>query len=358
MIVKNEAEVLDDCLTCIKEICDEIIVVDTGSTDETKNIARKYTNNVYHFKWIDNFAAARNYAFSKATKDYILWLDADDILTPNEQDKFKKLKSLLPSNVDAVSMKYILQFEEYGNPEFYFRRHRLVKRINNFQWIGQVHEYLEVGGHIYESDISIVHRKKDKTIDNIDNNRNLKIYESRLKKGDTFTPRDLYYFANELKDHRQYDKALFYYERFLNNKTGWMEDKIRACLNMADIYQHYKDEKSRLKALYQTFTYDIPRPEACCKLGDYFIENNSPHIAVYWYEQAIQVKLNPQGFHYEAYSTWYPHLSLCAAYWKVNNAKQSLKHHEIVKEMRPNDPKVKYNEQFFKNNYKSEVENE
>ena len=81
MIVKNEEKVLKRCLNCVKDIVDEIIIVDTGSTDKTKEIARKYTDKVLDFKWVNDFSKARNYSFSKATKDYILWLDADDVIT-------------------------------------------------------------------------------------------------------------------------------------------------------------------------------------------------------------------------------------------------------------------------------------
>jgi Glycosyl transferase family 2. len=72
MIVKNEELTLDRCLTSIKDAVDEIIIVDTGSTDLTKNIGKKYTDKIFDFKWIDDFSAARNFSFSKATMDYIL----------------------------------------------------------------------------------------------------------------------------------------------------------------------------------------------------------------------------------------------------------------------------------------------
>ena len=68
MIVKNEEDVIGRCLECVSDIFDEIIVVDTGSEDKTRDIVKKYTKNLYYFKWIEDFAAARNYAFSKATK--------------------------------------------------------------------------------------------------------------------------------------------------------------------------------------------------------------------------------------------------------------------------------------------------
>ncbi|MER2072437.1 MAG: glycosyltransferase family 2 protein, partial [Psychrobacillus sp.] len=81
MIVKNEEEVIGRCLASVKDIVDEINIVDTGSTDQTKEIVKQYTNRIFDFKWIDDFAAARNYSFEQATKEYILWLDADDVFT-------------------------------------------------------------------------------------------------------------------------------------------------------------------------------------------------------------------------------------------------------------------------------------
>ena len=78
MIVRNEEDVLGRCLESVKDIVDEIIIVDTGSTDRTKEIAGRFTNTVYDFPWIDDFSAARNFSFSKATMDYQMWLDADE----------------------------------------------------------------------------------------------------------------------------------------------------------------------------------------------------------------------------------------------------------------------------------------
>ena len=104
MIVKNEEEVLEQCLKSVNKACDEIVIVDTGSTDLTKEIARKFTDKIFDFEWINDFAAARNFAFSKATKDYILWLDADDLLLQEDLEELLKLKSKLSQNIDVVSM--------------------------------------------------------------------------------------------------------------------------------------------------------------------------------------------------------------------------------------------------------------
>ena len=93
MIVRDEESVLDRCLSCVKDIADEIIIVDTGSTDKTKEIAALYTDKIYDFKWIDDFSAARNFSFSKASMDYIMWLDADDVIDSENKKKLLNLKA-------------------------------------------------------------------------------------------------------------------------------------------------------------------------------------------------------------------------------------------------------------------------
>ncbi|MDE7305797.1 MAG: glycosyltransferase family 2 protein, partial [Clostridia bacterium] len=80
LIVKDEQEVLARCLSCAKKFADEIVVVDTGSTDDTVKIAKSFTDKVFFFKWCDDFSAARNFAFEKAGCDLVMWLDADDII--------------------------------------------------------------------------------------------------------------------------------------------------------------------------------------------------------------------------------------------------------------------------------------
>ncbi|MEK4283991.1 MULTISPECIES: tetratricopeptide repeat-containing glycosyltransferase family 2 protein [Ureibacillus] len=355
MIVKNEEEVLANCLSSVEDICDEIIIVDTGSTDRTKEIASKFTDKIYDFTWIDDFSAARNYSFSLATKDYILWLDADDVILPEEQKKFKKLKKNLNSNIDAVSMNYIAATDGNGNPTFHYRRNRLVKRSKGFKWIGPVHEYLAVHGNILEADISIHHKKREKKVDTQSIGRNLRIYENRIKNGEEFSPRDLFYYANELKDHKQYNKAIIYYQEFLDGKKGWIEDNIRACIYMADCYARLGEKENELMALFKTFNYDEPRSEACCRIGDIFQARKDFKTALFWYQLAVKMKHKKTGgFHHTSYTTWYPHLALCVCYWQLGNVEESIKHHELTKQYIPNDPKVLYNEEFFQSYLKNQ----
>lgn len=92
MIVKNEEQFLEQCLLSVQGLVDEIIIVDTGSTDKTKEIAAKFTSseNIYDFQWCDDFSAARNFSLQKATCDWILILDADEVLAESDKIKIKE----------------------------------------------------------------------------------------------------------------------------------------------------------------------------------------------------------------------------------------------------------------------------
>ena len=89
MIVKNEEKILERCLDSVADLVDEIVIADTGSTDATKEIARRYTEKVYDFPWIDDFSAARNFVFSKATQEYIYSADADEVLSEEKRHCFR-----------------------------------------------------------------------------------------------------------------------------------------------------------------------------------------------------------------------------------------------------------------------------
>lgn len=159
MIVKNEEAVLNRCLESMASAMDEIIIVDTGSTDATKKIAAAYTDQIYDFAWTGNFAEARNYAASKATGDYIYTADADEYLEPEELQKLLQLKKVLLPEVEIVQMLYCTPPElstVYNFAEEY--RPKLYKRLRSFTWIDPIHETLRLEPVVFDSEIRIQHR--------------------------------------------------------------------------------------------------------------------------------------------------------------------------------------------------------
>jgi glycosyltransferase involved in cell wall biosynthesis len=344
MIVKNEEDTIGKCLDSVAELVDEIIIVDTGSTDKTKEIISQYTNLIFDFNWIDDFAAARNYSFSHAKMEYILWLDADDVLLEDDGNKFKNLIETMETSIDSVSMHYNLELDSSGNAISSLRRNRLIKRQNNFQWHGSVHEYLEVSGNILQSDIAITHCSVHH-----DNDRNLRIYENRLAQGEEFSPRDLYYFANELFDHQKFKQAIDFYQQFLESKKGWVEDNISACGYLADCFHELGDQESECKYILMSFKYDLPRAEFCCRLGYYQIEQNQPHQAIFWYKLATELEKPNKHWgriNHSAWS-WLPHLMLSFCYAQIDNIELAYEHNETASQYLPNHPSILYNKREF-----------
>ena len=350
MIVKNEEKVLERCLKSIKDIVDEIIIVDTGSTDKTVEIAKSYTDKIYHLKWNDHFAEARNYSFSKATCDYIIWLDADDYLEESEQEKLLKLKQNFDENIDIAMLKYNVGFNEYGQVTMSYYRERILKRAKNFKWEEPVHECITPSGNIERFDIAIIHGHKERS----HSDRNLKIYEKQAKLSD----RGTFYYARELKTHNRIHDAIVQYEKFLNSNRGWKEDNIRACHDLANCYHSIGQKRIAFKYLFQTFLYDAPRAEICCRIGEYFVEENDYTKAAFWYDLALSTNTHKEaGFFQKDFCDFIPHMQLCVIYDRLQKNHLSYKHHLLAKALKPEHASVKFNDDYFKKLYSESPNN-
>ena len=341
MIVRNEEKVLARCLNNVKGIADEIIVVDTGSTDATKRIAKRFTNKVYNFRWIDDFSKARNFSFSKATCDYILWLDADDVITEDNRKKLLELKRNLSPNVDIVMMGYDLG----GN--FQSTRERLFKREKNHQWQDPVHEFIPlVGNVLHRSDIFVTHKTDHK--ENILSDRNIKIYESVLKRDGSLSPRGKYYYARELKDHARYKEAINYFALFLDEGKGWKEDNISACFETAICFARLGERSNSLDVLLRSFRFDAPRAEICCMIGYYFKEKKDFETASAWFETALSLpRPLSTGFVSKDYYDFIPLLELVVCYDKLGQFKKANEYNEMVGKLRPDSREYKINKEWF-----------
>ncbi|MDE5604393.1 MAG: glycosyltransferase family 2 protein [Eubacterium sp.] len=344
MIVKNEEKVLARCLESIKNAVDEIIIADTGSTDSTKEIAKKYTDKIFDFKWVDDFSKARNFSFSKAEKDYIMWLDADDIISKENCEKLIQLKKNL-ENEDVVMMKYSTAFDENGNSTFSYYRERLIKKSFNPIWKGRVHEAIEPGGSIVYSDIEIEHH----SVKTEYSRRNLNIYEQQIKDGEPLLPRDLFYYGRELYYHNKYDKAIKTLSDFIQNKNGWVENKIEACRILSYCYRSIGELDHALFALFNSFSYDLPRAETCCEAGSLFMLKSQYNQAIYWFKLALELPNNEQngGFNNMDAQGYLPCIQLCVCYDKLGNHTEAEKYNNMAGEYRPSSAAYLQNVEYF-----------
>ena len=343
MIVKNEEVNLANCLNCAKEFADEIIIIDTGSEDKTKKIARKFTDKIYDFAWVDDFAAARNFAFSKAGMEYQMWLDADDIIEQEEIAKINQLKKNLDPATDIVTMQYATSFDENRRPAFTYTRGRWFKRSKGFAWVDPVHEYIPLYGKIFNSDIMISHNKSKGYA-----GRNLKIYEKMIASGKELSPRSLYYYARELRDNGREEEAVEYFRRFLATKRGWIEDNITACNALGQCLSNLGKKEEALETWMRSFIYDTPRGEICCSIGYLYKERQDWRRAIFWFDLAAKlIKPDSMGFINHEYWDYIPFLELCVCYSKIGDIEKSIEHNDKAAEIRPNSAAVKYNKEYF-----------
>lgn len=345
MILKNEEKVLARCLDSVSDLVDEIIIVDTGSTDHTKEIAANYTSHIYSFPWCDDFSAARNYSFSKASMDYCMWMDADDILNNSEHENFLHLKQTLNPDTDFVMMKYQTSFDEADNPLFSYFRERWIKNNRQYLWIGEVHEVIPPCGNILYSDIAISHKKESAG----DPDRNLRIYSKMISQGKTLDPRHQYYYARELYYHQRYEEAIAAFEEFLKSPNGWIENKIEACSICARCYYHLKQDDKALQTLLLSLSFDTPRSEICCDIGKHFLEHENYTSAIYWYETASTTKRNDRagGFILPDCYDYIPFLQLCVCYHKIGDYKKAEEYNEKAGICKPYSKSYLYNKNYF-----------
>lgn len=342
LIVKNEREVIGRCLNCALKFADELIVVDTGSTDGTAEEAKKFTNDIYFFEWCDDFSAARNFAFEKASCDYVMWLDADDVITDENCAKIKEL--LKDADFDAAYLLYAAATEG-DNPTFEYYRERIFKRSRNFKFEGAVHEAISPSGKIIYSDAVILHKK----VKEGEPFRNLRIYQKQIARGISLDERSKFYYGRELLFNGMYRESAAVLEDFLNG-NGWVENKIEACLNLYYVYTALGETEKAQNAFFKSFLYAPPRSEACCILGEKFMAANDVNSAIYWYQSALNVNYPPSfgGFINRDFCGFIPLMQLCVLYDRLGDYEKANAFNEEAGKLKPLNENYLYNKKYFR----------
>lgn len=345
MIIKDEQDVLARCLDSIKDVVEEIVIVDTGSKDASIEIAKRYSDKVFSYTWKDDFAAARNYSFSFASMDYCMWMDADDILTEKDKKELQELKESMDPSVDVVMMKYHTAFDEDGNPTFSYYRERLLKRANHFQWEGIIHEAIAPCGNILYKEIAITHKKEKAS----DPDRNVRIFERMITEGRALSPREQFYYARELYYHKRFQEAIQQFTLFLNSKKGWVENCIDACQMRGYCYQNIGDDEQAIQSFFASFLYDEPRAEVVCDIAKFFMDQGQYRLAIYWYKVALACTRHDESGAFvrpDCYD-YIPYLQLCVCYDRLQEYEIANAYNEKAAITKPNDAIVMKNRVYF-----------
>lgn len=346
MIVRDEEAVLERCLESVQDLVEEIIIVDTGSVDRTKEIARNFTEQIYDFTWRDDFAAARNFAFSKGKMEYLLWMDADDVFPEGEKRKFFDLKEVLEKNpCDVVMMLYDTAFDANGRATVSYYRERLIRRCTQAKWLGYVHEVIPPFGEVQYAEIHWEHRKAETAY----STRNLRIYEKALAEGKALDARGWFYYGRELYYHQRYEKAAEVFRDFLENPLGWLENKLEASRFLADCLREMGKAEEAFDTLLQGLRLAPPTGEHCCAIGNYFYGRQEWEQAVFWYENALRAERRTEkgAFVQEECYGYLPCIQLCVCYDRLGDLRQAKLYNDMAGVWKPNDAAVLQNQAYF-----------
>lgn len=345
MIVRNEEAVLARCLSSVSDIVDEIIIVDTGSTDRTMEIARSFGAKIYEKPWTDHFAEARNASFDKAAMDYILWLDADDVIDPENKEAFIALKETLDDTVDAVMMRYHVAFDVCGQPTYTFYRERLLQRAHGFRWLGRVHEAIVTDGIVIRSQIAIRHEKKEQGTPD----RNLRIYEKMIAEGEVLEPRHRYYYARELFANERTAEAIALLQQCIDDPETWVENRISACRDLSACLINENKIDEALKALMTSFLFGEPRAEICCDIGKIFISKCQYPAAIFWYHAAPTCTPSEAsgGFALPECRGYIPYMQLCLCYDHMSEYALAEAYNEKAAQFKECDKAIETNRSYF-----------
>lgn len=251
MIVKNEEKHLRKCLEMAQGKVNEMIIVDTGSTDSTLEIAKEYGAQIHHFEWVHDFAAARNYSLSFATGDYILVLDADEYL-----DEQADLQADLQTEKDY----YSLQIKNYASNGAvrYHPAIRLFKNRRGLSFFGKIHEHVGIDDPSLVSGVakSLIHHEGYKTEVMKDKNKIERNYQLLVEEV-TANPSgyNLYNMGVHYMVDQNYKKAFEYFKKsyYLSKDKVYLTDLLYSMAEALLYLKKYEDALTLILEAINTF---------------------------------------------------------------------------------------------------------
>lgn len=293
LIVKNEESVMQRCLDSVAHWADEIVVVDTGSTDRTKEIAAAHPKvKLYDSEHFDKdtkfgdfqFNVAKNESIAKCTGDWIIWWDADDYI---DEEGAALIRKLANETTEDCLFCFVCS---YGALRFeHCRMFRNGKGIE-FDPNHSCHEYLNSGGRpqYMRRDVVVQHLPGKKGVPSAV--RNLAIMEKDYFERGYKDQRTMFYLANSYRESGRNDEAIEMYNEYLK-VSQWKEERYFATLYKAQIFSLIGNLKDAYKTIYESLIEDDRFAESYCLMGDLLTHEGKLAKAKHWYEMALSMEV-------------------------------------------------------------------
>ena len=295
IIGKNEEKNIENCLAPLTDCPFEIVYVDTGSTDRTKEIAAKYTDKIYDFTWINDFSAARNFALEKASNQYVLFLDCDEYLTQIDVEAIYQALEVHPRGVGMLLRNNY--YESNGTPTNYPDRVERLFSRKYFHYTGIIHEQvadLKTDSTLYtyyEIPLVVDHvgySSKEALEHKAERNNALLFREIEKKPDDPY----LYFQVGQSYNGiRDYENSYIYYKKSfalpLNPAEPWVQIMATAYINAMNHTNRSQEALEFFEPMYQHFAGDA---NFYCSMGNVYLNLDPPQPlkAMTEYLQALQ----------------------------------------------------------------------
>ncbi|MSS63861.1 glycosyltransferase [Velocimicrobium porci] len=307
IIMKNEASNLEKCLEKLKDLGDEIIVTDTGSTDGSREIAKKYTDKIFDFEWKNDFSAARNFAISKASNNWILVIDCDEFVQEYDLEKLDLLLEQYPQGIGRIKRVNLFTRDE--------EEYKLNENVNRlfskkyYRYEGIIHEQVvhvkgEAFNKLFEVPVTAEHIGYESEIfsqkQKAERNKTLLLKQLKQKED----PYLLYqlgkteYMQKNFSETKEYFEKAFTYD--LEPKLEYVQDMVESYGYTLLYLEQYK-EAMQLLALYDEFAVNA---DFIFLIGLIYMNNGHFKEAILEFQKATQNK-NWRMEGVNSFRSWY-----------------------------------------------------
>jgi len=333
---KEEAKLLDRCLRYVSSGVDEICITQAGDKPNKKvsEVIKGYGGKESFFRWTNDFASARNYNFSQATGDYILWLDSDDVLK-GVQNLRSAVDTMSEKAIDIGVMNYLYHFNENKTCDTKHLKSRIIKNDGCVEWVGIVHEDFKENRSLdtcFIENIEVLHLTSDKRVDqSIDRNYEI---SSQALKNDPQDPRSYWLMGNALVMKKEHEKAAEIFKKYIELSDS-EEEKYLA--NML-LFHILKDQRYAFEAFYLRPTY----PDAYLKLGEQLYNDKKYDKALNFIELGLQMPIpdkeiiayNPREY------DLYPMMTMAKIYFETGKFEKAVLTVEKLSKMFPKEKMI------------------
>jgi len=345
LIVKDEEELLSRCLGSVKDIWDELVVVDTGSTDRTVEIAKSCGARVGHFPWRSDFAAARNYAESLCFGEYVLWLDAD-VVVAEGQETIREIVEA--GELDGIAPFLIFSRDAEGRPATtYSWLEMLHKNDGKWKWHGAAHNWLNGTGRLERPDIVFEHmpRSGGKRENHED------IFEAlRSNFKDGLPERQLFYLARQHFYHQHWYECIGLVSLMMQTETRlkWPIQRSRALLLAGDAWLALGEQEAARQTYLKAVAEHSGWAEPYFRLGRLAHLQKKYTEAIGWFLASTPYDPSSSYFADQGLYSWSRWDALALSCYKAGRYAEALEYGKKALAGKPEDARLAENLGWYK----------